>query len=262
MTILDYILLAVLGLFVIRGLFRGFLLELFDLVSLVIGYFAARWLGPSLGWWMADAMNIDSIWTGWIATITVFVAVTIAVRITAHIIKKIVHATPLAMADRSFGALFGALKTVLLAMALFFLAFMSPWSTQAMEYALEGPVSRVLVNWTINIQEMIEKKRTPSTQLFANWLRSAGVDDEAVHIVSDQPDLLNEIIEYARDHELNVPVREILSGKGAIHAPDGFEIDEDTQEKIVDCLEDTGKSLEEKAEEFWQLVTTKFEDSI
>ncbi len=262
MTILDYILVAVLALFVIRGIFRGFLLELFDLVSLVVGYFAARLFGPSVGWWMADTLGIDRVWTGLLATIIVFFAVTIGVRMLAYMMKKIVHATPLAGVDRMLGALFGALKTILLAMAILFITLMSPWSTEAMEYALEGRISRVIVNMTMFIQEIVEEERTPATQLFANWLRSAGVNDEAVHIVSDEPGLFNEIIQYARDHELNVPVRDILSGAGAIKVPDGFKLDDQTQRKIVDCLEDAGKSVEEKAEEFWRLLTQSVEETI
>jgi membrane protein required for colicin V production len=262
MSVLDIIILAVMGLFVIRGIFRGFLLELFDFVSLIVGYFAARWLGPSVGWWMADAMGIDRVWTGLLATVIVFFAVTIGVRMLAHVMKKIVHATPLAGIDRAFGALFGALKTVLLAMAIFFIALMSPWSSQATTYALEGNISSVIVVWTMTIQEMVEQERTPSTQLFANWLRAAGVDNEAVHIVSDQPELLDEILEYARDHEIDVPVRSILSGEGAISVPDGFDLDESTQQKIVDCLEDSGKSVEEKAAEFWSLLTHSVEETI
>jgi len=262
MTVGDYILLGVLALFVIRGMFRGFLLELFDLVSLVIGYFAARLIGPSVGWWMADTLGIDRVWTGLLATVIVFFAATIGVRMLAHMLKHLVHATPLAGLDRGLGALFGALKMVLLSMALLFIALMSPWSDQVVEDALEGRITRVFVNWTMFIQEMVEEERTPATQLFANWLRSAGVNDEAVHIVSDEPGLFNEIIEYARDHELKVPVRDILSGGAAINVPDGFELDEDRQRRIVECLEDAGTSVEEKAEQFWRLLTSKVDESI
>jgi membrane protein required for colicin V production len=262
MTVGDFILLAMLAIFVIRGMFRGFLLELFDLVSLVIGYVAARMLGPSVGWWMADTLGIDRVWTGLLATVIVFFGVTIGVRMLAHMLKHVVHATPLAGLDRGLGALFGALKMILLSLALMFIALMSPWSEQVVEDALEGRITSVFVSWTMFIQEMVEEERTPSTQLFASWLRSAGVNDEAVHIVSDEPGLFNEIIEYARDHELNVPVRDILSGGAAIKVPDGFELDNDTQRKIVECLEDAGSTVEEKAEEFWRLLTDKADETI
>ncbi|MCB2211155.1 CvpA family protein [bacterium] len=262
MTVLDLILLAVLALFVIRGIFRGFLLELFDLVSLVVGYFAARWLGPGFGWWLADALEIDRGWTGLIATIIVFVAVTIAVRMLAHVLKKITHAVMLGGIDRTLGALFGAFKTVLLAMAIFFIALMSPWSQAATDYALQGRVSRVIVSWTLGVQDMLEKQRTPSTQLFANWLRAGGVNEDAVHIVSDQPELLSEILEYARDHDLNVPVKDIFSGEHALTAPENFKLSEEQQDRLTGILEDAEVSAEEKAEAFWKLLTGKVKETI
>lgn len=262
MITIDFILLAVLAIFVIRGIFRGFLLELFDFISLIIGYFVARLLGPSLGWWMADTMGIDRIWTGWLATIIIFLAVTIGVRMLARVMKKVVHATPLGGPDRFFGALFGAFKMVLLAMAVFFLALMSPWAETATDYLLEGRISRVIVSWTYAVQDMVEEGRTPSAQLFASWLRAVGVNDEAVHIVSDQTDLFNEIIEYARDHELNVPVHDILSGDASLKVPEGYKINDKTQQKLVKMLEETGRSTEEKAEEFWRLLTEPSEETI
>ena len=58
--------------------------------------------------------------------------------------------------DWLLGALFGALKTVLLAMAVFFLVLMSPWAGAAMDAMLEGQVSRTLVKWTHMMQDMID----------------------------------------------------------------------------------------------------------
>ena len=109
MILLDWILIAVFGAFLIRGFFRGFLLELFDLVALTAGYFAARFFAPATGHWLSGVTGMDRWIAGILAAIALFLAAAIAVRFAAKLLRKAVHAAALGTVDRLAGALFGLL---------------------------------------------------------------------------------------------------------------------------------------------------------
>lgn len=252
MTVLDIILLVALALFVIRGVFRGFLLELFDLVSLLAGYLAARFAGPPLGAWFAGVSGIDRWWAGVIAAIVVFLVATAAVRLLARLLRKLARATMLGGLDRFAGAVFGALKAVLLALALYFIAMLTPWAATINSYAMEGFVSRWLALGTTVMRDRIEAGTIEPTRAFAKWLRAFGLDEEIVHVITDQPELFAEILAYAREHELPVPTADIDRGEPALDLPDGIQLSEEQQQQLIGILERNELDAGEKAGRFWE----------
>lgn len=113
----DAALLAVLAISVIVGLLRGFVFEVLSLVGWIAAWFAAQWFAPLASPYVpigvpGSALNLGA------AFALVFVAALILWAIAARLIRLLIQATPLSVPDRGLGALFGALRGVVLLLAV------------------------------------------------------------------------------------------------------------------------------------------------
>ncbi|MBI3025349.1 MAG: CvpA family protein [Candidatus Tectomicrobia bacterium] len=113
----DLILLAFLTVFCLRGLFRGTLRELSNLLAWGLALFASlRFSGlaaAGLGPWLGK----DSPWLGPATQATAFLVVWIGVNLVGRFLCFIVRSGSLGPADRMGGGVLGAAKAVLLAAA-------------------------------------------------------------------------------------------------------------------------------------------------
>lgn len=141
MTILDWVLIAILGLFFIRGLFRGFLIEIFDLLALIAGYFAVRLLGPVVTESLQGRIPIP----GWVLNLAIviilFMVVAFFVRFLGSLFKKAAKKAALGGIDRIFGAIFSMVKGTLILLILFVLFSIVPLDREVKRYAENGQVS-------------------------------------------------------------------------------------------------------------------------
>jgi len=254
-TILDWVLLGLFGYFFIRGLFRGFLLELFDLVALLAGYFAARLLGPVLGLWLASNSPINRWLSGVIAAVLLFIVAAALVRLAAQFLRTALHSINLAGFDRALGAGFGLVKALLIVLAVFLLLSLTPWSKAIGEYASRGQFSSWFWLGSQVVRDAADFEPVSSTQAMAKWLRAAGVNEEAVHIATDQPGLLPALLEQARQGQIDLPVDQILRGEPALKLPKNYDLDPETQDILVQILEDTNTTSTEKARLFWRQLS-------
>ena len=113
----DMLLLAVLAVSVIVGLIRGFVFEVLSLAGWIAAWFAAQWFAPVAAPYVplgvpGSALNLGA------AFAAVFVAALIVWAIAARLIRLLIQATPLSLPDRGLGALFGALRGVVLLLAV------------------------------------------------------------------------------------------------------------------------------------------------
>lgn len=113
----DMLLLAVLAVSVIVGLIRGFVFEVLSLAGWIAAWFAAQWFAPLAAPYVplgvpGSALNLGA------AFAVVFVAALIVWAIAARLIRLLIQATPLSLPDRGLGALFGALRGVVLLLAV------------------------------------------------------------------------------------------------------------------------------------------------
>lgn len=112
----DAVLLAVLAISVIVGVIRGFVFELLSLAGWLAAWFAAQWFAPVAARHVpigvpGSALNLGA------AFALVFVVALIVWAIAARLIRLLLHATPLSVPDRGLGAIFGALRGVVLLLA-------------------------------------------------------------------------------------------------------------------------------------------------
>lgn len=151
MSALDWVFVLILVGSVLIGALRGLVFEVLSLISWVLAFFAARLWGAQVGLWlpmqeMDEGVRIAA------GLVIVFVVAIFALGLVIRIIGKLVQIVGLRPFDRTLGALFGALRGVLL-LVLIALVFMLTsmresqiWNTSVFAPHLVSAVS-VLRPW-------------------------------------------------------------------------------------------------------------------
>lgn len=151
MSALDWVFVVILVGSVLIGALRGLVFEVLSLISWVLAFFAARLWGAEVGMWlpmqeMDEGVRIAA------GLVIVFVVAIFALGLVIRIIGKLVQIVGLRPFDRTLGALFGALRGVLL-LVLIALVFMLTsmresqiWNTSVFAPYLVSAVS-VLRPW-------------------------------------------------------------------------------------------------------------------
>lgn len=127
---IDWTLLAVLGVSLIVGLVRGFVFEVMSLAGWLVAWFAAQWAAPSVGPHLpvghpGSALNLAA------AFLLCFVGVLLGWALLARLVRMLVHATPLSLADRALGGGFGLVRGMMLLLAVATVVAMTPAAQNA-----------------------------------------------------------------------------------------------------------------------------------
>lgn len=121
MTSFDYIVLIVIGVSALIGLIRGFLREVLSLVAYIAAFVAAIWWGPR-----ASTLLVNLIENGLLRTVVayglIFIIALLLVGLLNMLLGALVDKTGLTPADHGLGGIFGALRGVVLVLALVGLA--------------------------------------------------------------------------------------------------------------------------------------------
>jgi membrane protein required for colicin V production len=134
---IDWALLAVLALSVAVGLWRGFVFELMSLAGWLVAWFAAQWFAPQAAAHLpvgtaGSALNLAAAFT------LCFLAAIVAWALLARLVRLLVRATPLSVADRALGAGFGLLRGAVLLLALATVVTLTPAAQSAPWRASQG----------------------------------------------------------------------------------------------------------------------------
>ena len=123
----DIALLAVFGLSVLVGLWRGFVFEIVSLLGWLVAFVIANSAGPFLADFVpvASAPEVKL----WIAYIAVFVVILLTCTLLARMLRALVAATPLSFVDHLLGGVFGAARGVLICVVVATLVMLSPYAT-------------------------------------------------------------------------------------------------------------------------------------
>ena len=123
----DIALLAVSGLSVLVGLWRGFVFEIVSLLGWLVAFVIANSAGPFLADFVPVASSPEV--KLWIAYIVVFVVILITCTLLACMLRALVAATPLSFVDHLLGGVFGAARGVLVCVVVATLVMLSPYAT-------------------------------------------------------------------------------------------------------------------------------------
>ena len=126
----DLALLAVFGLSVLIGLWRGFAFEVVSLLGWLVAFIIANTAGPLLAQFIPFG-DVGSPVRLWVAYNLVFVLVLLTCTLLARMLRALVSATPLSFVDRLLGGLFGVVRGALILVVVGMLVSLSPYSTSA-----------------------------------------------------------------------------------------------------------------------------------
>jgi membrane protein required for colicin V production len=117
MNLLDYVVVLILSICLVRGIFRGLIKELSSLVGALSGLYAAYAYYPRLAQPLSRWIS-EPAYANISACLLLFVSIYILVSIMGVIIKYLMDIAFLGWADRIGGAFLGAVKGVLLVSVL------------------------------------------------------------------------------------------------------------------------------------------------
>jgi membrane protein required for colicin V production len=131
---IDWLCLAVIGISLLLGLWRGLIYEVFALIGWIAAFFIAQHyasaaqpalaqLAPLQGWGQAAHYAL--------AFVLLFVAVLLLSGLAAYLLKKLSSAVGLQPIDRLLGAGFGLLRAALILLTLTALAHLTPLAQDA-----------------------------------------------------------------------------------------------------------------------------------
>jgi membrane protein required for colicin V production len=145
MNALDYAWLAVLGLSVLLGLWRGVIREIFSLAGWILAVLAAMTFAGDAAAALPVTLGSPTVRT--VAAFTaIFIVVLLLLAIAGMLLAKLFHAAGLGVPDRVLGAVFGFARGALILVLVVFAAAFTPlpqeplWRESALTPAIQTTV--------------------------------------------------------------------------------------------------------------------------
>ena len=128
MVVLDWLLLAVLGVSLLLGAWRGLVFEMLSVLAWVVAFVAAQWFATDVAQWlpMSGAANSMRYAAGFLLT---FVVTAFTGGLVAVLVKKMISVAGLGPVDRVLGCAFGLVRGLVLLLAAAVVIAMTPLKT-------------------------------------------------------------------------------------------------------------------------------------
>ncbi len=127
---LDWLILFIGVASIVVGIMRGFVFECLSLAGWLVAWFAAQWTAPGLAIHLPVGTPGGGLNHG-VAFAIAFVLALVVWALLARLIRMAIHATPLSVADRLLGGVFGALRALVLLLALATVVSLTPAAQSA-----------------------------------------------------------------------------------------------------------------------------------
>ncbi len=149
MNYLDIIIAIILLLFGIRGLRKGLIREVVALVAFGVGIYGAMHFSDFTAAHLQDFMEIKPEYLNTIAFVLTFIVLVVLVNLLGRLISKAVKSLELGFFDKLGGAIFGALKGVLLCSTFVLVLNNLQWTGIVKEEVRQGSVLYTYVEKTV-----------------------------------------------------------------------------------------------------------------
>ena len=134
----DWIFLAVLLVSLLVGAWRGLVHEVLSLMVWIVAFVLAQWFAPDAAQWLPMGNTAQPLRYA-AGFVVVMVLALFVGSLFTFMVRKMVEAVGLRPIDRVLGAMFGAVRGVLLLLAVTVVVGMSPLHTQAFWAEATGP---------------------------------------------------------------------------------------------------------------------------
>jgi membrane protein required for colicin V production len=131
MNYLDWTLIGIGVASALWGLMRGLVREVLSLAGWVASFWLAQLYASQVGQWLPMAESSGTL-RQLLGFVLVFVVVLTMCTLLAIVLKKLASVVGLGPLDRLLGAVFGALRGLLLLLSLTIVVGLSPWRSQEM----------------------------------------------------------------------------------------------------------------------------------
>ncbi len=118
MNVFDALVLFCLGYGLIRGLVKGFIIEISGVLALVLGVFGALQFARGVTYLIKDWIALDSRLIQGISFLLLFIAITYGISLLAKMLTKTLQVVALGLFNRLAGGLFGLIKWTLILTAI------------------------------------------------------------------------------------------------------------------------------------------------
>ena len=147
MTSLDWVLLALVLIFAIRGVFRGSVLQVFTLLGLLSGLWAAGWISQWVGLHWQGARPAVVFWVlRWLVAALGGLALASLFQWWGGLLAEAVKESPLGWLDRLLGFAVGAAVGVILCAALVLIALLAPLPREGTRWVARASATPVLLS--------------------------------------------------------------------------------------------------------------------
>lgn len=122
---IDWLILLVGAASVVIGLVRGFVFECLSLAGWVVAWFGAQWAAPAI----APRLPVGTPGGGLnhgVAFVAAFVLALLLWALVSRLVRLAIQASPLSVADRILGGAFGAMRALVLLLALATVVSLTP----------------------------------------------------------------------------------------------------------------------------------------
>lgn len=175
MNFIDIAVLIVIGLFAVKGLIRGLVMEVFTLAGLLVGYVAAiREMGTVSGF-LGNHIRLPELVLNIVAFMIIFIAIVLIFRWAAGALRRIFKWSFIGWLDRGGGALFGILKGLLIASLLLMVFSAIPFSDDVQDRKRESLLFEPVRSVAPAVFNFV-KRVFPQTQDFYEELRQGFKD--------------------------------------------------------------------------------------
>jgi len=125
-TVITLVIAAVILVFLIDGIKRGLVRQLFEIAGLIAAFIGAYYFGHFLSRHMEGLTRVSHTVIIFVLAAIVFIAVVFLFHLLGAMLQKVVSVTILSPVDRIGGAVFGVVKGVLLVSLVCVLVFNAP----------------------------------------------------------------------------------------------------------------------------------------
>lgn len=118
MNSVDIVILIILGIFCIRGLIKGIVVEVFSLIGMVFAYIVAMREMSTLSHFILQYIKLPEFIISTISFSLIFMVIFFILRLIASLISKLIRGTLIGWVDRLGGGVLGLIKGILIASLL------------------------------------------------------------------------------------------------------------------------------------------------